>query len=399
MRILIADRFDDDSLATIEHRGHAVTLEPGLEGASLAAALAGIQILIVRSTLVTAEILSHAADLALIVRAGAGTNTIDTQAAADRGIFVSNVPGRNAVAVAELTLGLILAIDRRIPDNVTDIRNGVWNKKGYSKGLGLKGRQLGIVGLGAIGREVAMRADAFGMHLVGLAKPRDSHTRELLDDLGFAFTVDLKTLASQVDILSFHVPAAPETKHLIDADLLGVLQPGSVIVNTSRSDVMDEEAVLEALDTQDFWLGIDVFADEPSTGAGTVSSAIAAHPRVYATHHIGASTAQAQAAVAEGVVDVVDAFSHGEIVNCVNLESEIPGTLTLTVRHLDRVGVLAGLLSIIRDAGLNVEHMTNRVLLGATAASATIAIRGDWRPELVNRLKEVDDVISVRINE
>lgn len=399
MKILIADKFPEDAVAHLEGRGHDVTTEPNLQGDDLTAALAGVQILIVRSTKVTADVLTGGTDLALIIRAGAGTNTIDKQAAADRGVFVANVPGRNAIAVAELTLGLILSIDRRIPDNVGDLRAGVWNKKSYSKGEGLKGRRLGIVGLGAIGLEVATRAAAFGLTLVGIDKPRSPRTTELLDDLGFEFVPDLVSLAAGVDIITFHVPATADTKHLVDAELLSAMRPGTVIINTSRADVLDEQAVLDFLDAKDLWVGLDVFEDEPSSSEARVSSALAQHPRVYATHHIGASTQQAQDAVAQGVLEVVEAFERGDIINCVNLESEIPGTITVTIRHLDRVGVLANLLSVIRDAGLNVEQMTNRILQGAKAASATIAVRGDWTPDIADRLRAVNDVISVRTSE
>ena len=396
MHILVADAFPESGLEHLTGGGHQVSYQPALT--DVGTALDGIEVLVVRSTRVDAGAIARGTDLSLIVRAGAGTNNIDKAAAAARAVYVSNVPGRNAVAVAELTLGLILAIDRRIPDNVADLRVGAWNKRRYSDGTGLWGRRLGIVGLGAIGRAVAIRARAFGLTLHGLDKPRHPTTRRELGDLGFALHPDLTALAASVDILSLHVPASPETRHLVDANLLGALAPGSVLINTSRADVVDEAALLLALDTGDLWAGLDVFADEPAGGDGTIESALARHPRVYGTHHIGASTAQAQAAVADGVLEVIDAFTAGTVLNCVNLQPHIPDTTRITVRHRDRVGVLASILMHIRDAGLNVEHMSNLVFEGAEAASATIDLKGPVTAELLERLAELPDVIHARRN-
>jgi D-3-phosphoglycerate dehydrogenase len=396
MRILVADKFPESGLAHLRSQNHDVEFQPDLTGDDLPAAIGAAEVLIVRSTKVSAETLEAATSLALVVRAGAGTNTIDKQAAADRAIYVSNVPGRNAIAVAELTLGLILAIDRRIPDNVADLRSSSWNKAIYSRGTGLLGRSLGIVGVGAIGMAVATRADAFGLKLHALDKPRDPVTAELMDDLGFTVHPSLAAMAGSVDILSFHVPATAETRNLLDAELLEAVRPGTVILNTSRADVVDEAALLSVIDEKELWVGLDVFAGEPPTGQGDITSPLAGHDRVYGTHHIGASTAQAQAAVATGVLEVIDAFADGEIVNCVNLQPRVPDTTRIAVRHKDRVGVLAAILMLIRDAGINVEHMSNLVFQGAEAASATLDLKGTIEPDLLARLAEIPDVIYAR---
>ncbi len=398
MRILVADSFPASGLEHLGTQGHDVSFQPALSGDGLVAALPGFDVLVVRSTEVPAAAIENADDLALIIRAGAGTNTIDKRAAAGRAIYVSNVPGRNAVAVAELTLGLILAIDRRIPDNVTDLRAQTWNKSMYSEGLGLLGRSLGIVGLGAIGLEVAERAASFGLILHALDKPRDRATKARMEDLDFVLHTDLLGLASEIDILTFHVPATAETVQLVDGAVLAALRPGATLINTSRADIIDEEALLAVLDAKNLWVGLDVFADEPSTGDGTIRSALAAHPRVYGTHHIGASTAQAQASVAEGVLEIIDAFATGTILNCVNLQPRVPDTTSITVRHHDRVGVLAEVLTRIRDAGINVEHMSNLVFQGAEAASATLDLKGSVDAELLARLVEIPDVIHARMN-
>ena len=155
----------------LEARGHTCVVDAGLKAGDLPSSLEGFDALVVRSTKVVREVFENADRLALVIRAGAGTNTIDTGAAAARGVLVANLPGRNAIAVAELTLGLLLAVDRRIVDCTVDLRAGRWNKKTYGAARGLFGSTMGILGLGSIGLEVAQRARAFGIDVLALAKP------------------------------------------------------------------------------------------------------------------------------------------------------------------------------------------------------------------------------------
>src|SRR5262245_8318881 len=157
-RVLIADALEAEELAPLHNAGLDVVFRPELTAETLPGAVAGFKVLVVRSTKVTAETIRAGRELALIVRAGSGTNNIDVAAASAQGIFVSNCPGKNSAAVAELAIGLMVALDRRIPDNVGDLRAGRWNKKLYSEAGGLKGRVLGLVGFGSIAREVAQRA-------------------------------------------------------------------------------------------------------------------------------------------------------------------------------------------------------------------------------------------------
>jgi D-3-phosphoglycerate dehydrogenase / 2-oxoglutarate reductase len=195
-------------------------------------------------------------------------------------------------------------------------------------------------------------------------------------------------------VVSLHVPSSPETKNLVDADFLAAMKQGAILVNTSRGDVVDESALLAALDAGQVRAGLDVYADEPSGGSAEWDSPLAKHPRVVATHHIGASTAQAQAAVAAGVVEIVDAFVAGEARNGVNLAPRGLGSATLNVRHLDRVGVLARVLELLREAGLNVEHMQNRIFAGGEAAVATIDVAGTAPADLLAHLAEIPEVLG-----
>ena len=396
MDLLFADRLPQQTITDLEARGHVCVMEPGLKGEELAARIAGFDGLVVRSTKVKRAVFEAADRLALVIRAGAGTNTIDTDAAAERGVFVCNVPGRNAAAVAELTMGLLLAIDRRIADNVADLRNGQWDKERYSKAGGLLGSTMGIIGLGSIGLAVAERAAGFGIHVQSLAKAgRSDEVATRAEELGITMCDSLAELLSSSDIVSVHVPSAKDTKHLVDEQFLAQLRPGAILLNTSRGDVVDEKALLKALDAGAVRAGLDVFADEPSGGKGPWESDLARHPGVVATHHIGASTEQAQRAIAAGVSEIIDAFVAGETRHCVNLDDRTLGSFTLSIRHLDRVGVLAQVLDRLSSAHLNVEHMQNRIFRGGEAAVATIDLGGQPSDELLETLRAVPHVLSV----
>jgi D-3-phosphoglycerate dehydrogenase / 2-oxoglutarate reductase len=395
MRVLFADVIDPSTADALADRGHECVSDPKLSADDLPGRIPGFQALVVRSTKVTAATIEAADALELIVRAGAGTNTIDVDAASKFGIYVTNVPGRNAIAVAELTMGLLLSIDRRIADNVADLRTGSWNKTAYSKADGLFGKVMGIVGLGEIGFAVAERAAAFGLQVRAIRKDRDEETEEHIKALDIELVDSLEDLVATCDIVSIHVPATAETESMFDAGLLGRMKEGAILLNTSRGDIVDEAALLDAVETRGLRAGLDVYPGEPGSGATGWSSKLAMHPNVVGTHHIGASTAQAQRAVADGVVEIIDAFVRGEILNCVNLAPTRLGTHTLHVRHFDRVGVLAGVFDILRRRDLNVEQMENRVFQGRNAAVATIDVVGDVGPDLIAALEGLDDVIHV----
>ena len=396
MQLLFADRLPEQTLVELEARGHVCVMEPGLTADDLPARIAGFDGLVVRSTEVKRTVFEASDRLVLVIRAGAGTDTIDTEAAASRGVFVSNVPGRNASAVAELTMGLLLAIDRRIADNVADLRSGHWDKARYSKADGLLGSTMGIIGLGSVGFAVAERAAAFGIHVQSLAKPgRSEYAVSRAEALAITMCDSMGELLSSSDIVTLHVPSHEDTRHLVDETFLSQMRNGAILLNTSRGDVVDEGALLRALDAGAVRAGLDVFAHEPPSGKGPWDSPLGRHPNVVATHHIGASTEQAQRAIAAGVTEIVDAFVSGEARHCVNLDPSRLGSITLTVRHLDRVGVLAQILDTLSTAGLNVEHMENRVFRGGQAAVASIDVAGQASDSLLADLREIPDVLGV----
>jgi D-3-phosphoglycerate dehydrogenase len=398
VRILFADKLSDQTVHDLEAHGHECDVEPDLGADDLPGRIGGYDALVVRSTKVPRAVLEASNRLVLVIRAGAGTNTIDTEAAAERAVFVCNVPGRNAAAVAELTMGLLLAIDRRIADNVADLRDGRWDKKTYGKAEGLLGSTMGIIGLGSIGMLVAERATAFGIRVQSVARTgRSTAAATRAEELGITMCDSVEDLVASSDIVSIHVPASPRTKHLVDEAFLARMRPGAILLNTSRGDVVDEDALLKALDQGHVRAGLDVFDDEPGSGRTEWDSALGKHPGVVATHHIGASTTQAQRAIAQGVTEIVDAVMSGEARDCVNLDPDRLGTIQISIRHLDRVGVLAQVLDTLRTAHLNVQHMINRVFRGGEAAVAVIDVEGQASDEVLDALRAIPHVLGVSV--
>lgn len=393
MKVLVADKFEKSGLEGLKALGCDVVNEPDLSGDTLAAAIKEHrpEILIVRSTKVDASMLEFSS-LSLIIRAGAGYNTIDVAAASAQGIYVANCPGKNAQAVAELAFGLILSLDRQIPDNVDQLRQGRWNKKGFSKAKGLHGSTIGLVGMGQIGQEMIPRAKAFGMSVVGFSRWM---TADVAAALGIGQAHSLDELARQSDIVSVHVSLRPETKGLLDKSFFDAMRPGALFVNTSRGEVVDQPALVEAVSSGRIRAGLDVFDGEPSGGEGTYDGELKNLPGVYCTHHIGASTEQAQEAVAAETVRIVRDYMHtGHVPNVVNVAKGETATHLLVVRHKDRVGVLASVLSCLKEDGASVQEMENIVLGGAHAAIAQISIDKEPSEDCLGRVRMSPDVFS-----
>jgi len=394
MRVLVADKLPVHTIDRFETLGMDVSMEPSLKAEALEARLAEWDptVLVVRSTRVDASHLSAASRLSLVVRAGAGVNTIDLDACSNGGVFVANCPGKNSVAVAELAMGLIISLDRRIPDNVIDLRAGQWNKGMYAKASGLAGRTLGILGLGGIGTELAVRALAFDMKVVACSVPFPD---VVAAQLGIERAETPQELASRCDVLSVHLPSMRETRGLVDDSVLGELPNEGLFINTARADVVNQDALRKALE-RGIRAGLDVFADEPSTKQGAFDNDIAKHPNVYGTHHIGASTEQAQDAVALEVCRIIEGFRKtGTVDNCVNVRRKSSAGHVLVVRHRDRVGVLAGVLDTLRRADVNVQEMENTIFAGAAAASARIQVTGNIDDQLIAALRIDNDVLNV----
>jgi D-3-phosphoglycerate dehydrogenase / 2-oxoglutarate reductase len=361
---------------------------------------------VVRSTVVSEPMLD-AGKLTLVVRAGAGYNTVDVKAASRRGIYVSNCPGKNSIAVAELAFGLIVGLDRRIPDNVAELRLGKWNKKEYSsKSKGLYGQTLGILGFGSIGQEMAKRALAFGMNLViwseiGVRVDRDAIPVDLPLLLQFrptsaAIISERITVANtpaevaeKCDILTIHVAAGPLTKNLVNEDVIGRLKPGAYVINTARADVLDYKALAKAVKDKGIRVALDVYPGEPTGSTADFTTPILGLPGVYGTHHIGASTDQAQEAIAAETVRIVKTFKDtGRVPNVVNLAKKTPATYTMIVRHKDQPGVLACVFSKLGKVGINAQETENIIFESAEAAIARINVDKEVPAEIIASIKD-----------
>lgn len=410
MKVLVADPFERSGLDGLAAAGCEVVFDPTLNDGALVAALrdSRADVLVVRSTQVSAAMMDG--DLALIVRAGAGYNTIDVGAASARGIYVSNCPGKNAIAVAELAFGLIVSLDRRIPDNVAALRAGHWDKKEFAKARGLYGRTLGLLGFGNIAQELARRAQAFGMDIaIWSRRFADDPGADLasygLEATGRRSSVTIEAtpgdVAALADVLSVHVALGPETRGLVDRALLSRLRPDAFFINTSRAEVVDHDALADAVRENGIRVGLDVYPDEPTAGTTDFDLPLIHASGVYGTHHIGASTEQAQEAVAAETVRIVRTFKEtGHVPNVVNLTARTPATHLLVVRHRNRPGVLAHVFEHLRADGINVLETENTIFEDAEAAVARINMDGTLTdPQLAAVHQGNEHIISLQLVE
>ncbi len=389
VKVLVADKFPDQYIKQMNDLDLDVTYSPKLGENDLPNEIKDTDILVVRSTKVNASTIANGKNLNLIIRAGAGVNNIDIPAANKKGIYVANCPGMNSVAVAELAIGLMISLDRRIPDNVIDFKNGKWNKGEYSKAEGLKGKTLGIIGVGAIGKEVAKRALAFEMKVYG----KDISRIEGVMIKDFS---EMDQLLPMCDIVTIHLPATPETKGLFNKKMFSYLKPNALLINTSRADVIDEDALLEAIKEKNIRVAMDVFKGEPEDKTGEVKSKLQSSPNIYVTHHIGASTEQAQNAVAEETIRIIkDYTTSGVIAHWVNRAKITDAKYQLVVKHFDKPGVLANILDIIRDAKINIEEIENIIFEGGTAACCTMKLINPVSTDMLKKMNENPDILSI----
>jgi len=389
VKVLIADKFPENYIQQMQDMDLEVIYSPKLGENDLPEAAKEVDILVVRSTVVNAETINSSKNLNLIVRAGSGVNNINIPAANQKGVYVANCPGMNSIAVAELAIGLMISLDRRIPDNVIDFRNGKWNKSEYSKAEGLFGKNLGIIGVGNIGKEVAKRALAFGMNVYG----KDISRIEGVMIKDFS---EMDQVLPLCDIVTIHLPSTPQTKGLFNKEMFKWMKPNSLLINTSRADIIDEDALLEAIKEKNIRAAMDVFKGEPEQKSGEVKSKLQSSPSVYITHHIGASTEQAQNAVAEETVRIIkDYVSSGIIAHWVNRTKITDAHHQLVVKHYDRPGVLASILSVIREGSINIEEIENIIFDGGVVACCTMKLKSPVTAEMLKKMNENKNVLSV----
>jgi D-3-phosphoglycerate dehydrogenase len=314
-RVLVADSISDAGVALLRATpGLEVAVQTGMNPGELSRCIGGFDALIVRSaTKVTAAALAEPGRLRAIGRAGTGVDNIDLDAATRAGVVVMNTPGGNSMAAAELTLALLLALARNVPQANADLRQGRWERKKYV-GDEIAGKVLGVVGLGRIGREVARLAQGFRMQVLG----HDPYvSADAAESLGVHYR-KLDELIRESDYITLHIPKTDETRHLLDAKAIGSMRTGARIINCARGGLIDETALVEALDAGHLaGAALDVFESEPPTDARLV-----AHPKIVSTPHLGASTHEAQERVGTEIAEKIrDFLQRGVILDAVNFPS------------------------------------------------------------------------------
>ena len=372
-RILVADAIAPEGLAPLRGDARFELLDrPGLSGAALADAMVGVDAVLVRSaTKITRDSLARADKLTVIGRAGVGVDTIDVEAATERGIAVLTAPAGNTISAAELTLALILAVVRRVPAADRSMRAGQWDRKSFN-GAELQGKTLGLLGAGRIGSEVARRARAFGMRVVAFDP---FLTEERAQAIGLELAT-LDAIVREADIISVHVPLTETTTGLIGERELAMMKPSSFVVNVARGGVVDEKALHRALrENRIAGAALDVFEKEPLPP----DDPLRALDNVVLTPHLGASTVEAQHSVALEIADAVRAaLLEGDLSRAVNAPA-IGGAEMRRLRPImelaQRLGKLASVLvdgpvqrAELRYAGASdqaLRPLTVAVMMGA----------------------------------
>jgi D-3-phosphoglycerate dehydrogenase len=292
--------------------------------------------------------------------------------ASERGIYVANCPGKNASAVAELTFTLIGCLDRRVPDGVASLRAGRWEKNEFARAAGLRGRALGILGLGHVGRTVLRIAQAYELQCFAWSR---SLTAAKAAELGVTRVASPVELAKISDIFSVHLELTERTRGIVDRLVLSQLRNGAFFVNTARDELVDYDALVELIPQKSLRVGLDVLPAEPERRSASYRHPIVESGLVYAVPHIGASTDEAQIAIANETVRILRSFlTKGEVPNVVNIAESSWSRYQLVVRHVDQVGALANVLAVLKRHGIHVQELDNTVFEGARAACAKIRL-------------------------
>lgn len=398
MRILVADLFSPEGIEEMKKMGHEVVYEPKVVGPDFVKKIAEVMpiVLVVRSKKVTKEVIDADPKLEMVIRAGAGFDTIDVDHCSKKGIYVCNCPGKNNVAVAELAVGLIIAVDRRIPENDKYSKEGKWEKGLYAECNGLKGRTLGLLGIGFVGKEVCKRCLAFDMKVIAYDP---FLSKEQVEAMGAIKVDNWQDLVKTADVISVHVPANKETTGMINKDFLGLLKPDTILINTARGELVVEEDILARLDAvKGFYYATDVIKGEPAEKKAAFETKLGKHPKVIATHHIGASTKQAETAIGIEAVRMVKEYGTSKKVeNCVNLAQDIKTTHAICIKYTNEVGVLGALLTEFAKFTLKIQEVKNEVFKGRFACASAIHFTGDIakKDELIAILAKIPGVIDV----
>lgn len=311
-KILVSDPISPEGLKSLtEHKDFEVDVNTELSKTELAETITNYEGLIVRSqTQVTSDIISAAPNLKVIARAGVGVDNIDVDAATKHGVIVINAPDGNTISATEHSMAMILSMARNVPQAHQSLKNGKWDRKIY-RGTELYNKTLGVIGAGRIGIGVAKRAQSFGMNILAFDPYLSEDKAKELN----VTRATVEEIAEQADFVTVHTPLTPKTKGIVDEAFFDKAKPTLQIINVARGGIIDEDALIEALDANQIQgAAIDVFETEPAT-----DSPLVAHDKIIVTPHLGASTVEAQEKVAVSVAnEIVDIFEQGNVVNAIN---------------------------------------------------------------------------------
>jgi len=403
-RVLVADAISDAGVDLLRATpGFDVVVRTGMKPDDLAGIVGDHHALVVRSaTQVTGPVLERPGKLKVIGRAGTGVDNIDLDAATRAGVVVINTPGGNSVAAAELAFSLLLALARGVPQANADLRAGKWERKKYV-GVELAGKTLGVVGLGRIGREVARRAAAFRMNVLGFDPFVSAKAAAEMGVEGLA----LDELLGRSDFVSLHLPMSPETHHLLNAAALAKMKPGARLVNAARGGLVDESALLAALDSGHLaGAALDVFESEPPQERGLID-----HPRVVSTPHLGASTQEAQERVGTEIAEKIrDFFQSGAILDAVNFPSMSREEFLVMRPIMDLAERLGSFLAQLAQDGIHkldvrcyggfAERPSRPLAMAAAKGLLTPAVGGvSWVNSLARAAERGVTVDETRSNE
>jgi D-3-phosphoglycerate dehydrogenase len=393
MKIVVACELPDPALDELRTLTPDVHYLPQASPSELRDSLADAGILIVGTTRVSPELITRAPVLQMIVHAGSGPGDVAVEDASAAGVFVTHCPDKDAEAIAELTLGLILALDRRIVSNTVALRENRWTRGESTDARGLYNRTLGILGYGAVGRLVAQRALAFGMRVRAWSpEPVDTPP-----EFNIEFCNWPRELARDCDVIAV-LPAGDPNELLVDAAFLQSMPDGAYLVHVGHPGAVDEAALARAVEQRHLRVALDVCSSEPAGDTGRFRWRFGDLVNVIGTQHIGSLTAQARQATADEVVHIVRSFVvSGEVLNCLNLCDRSPATWQLVLRGRDQVGVMAAILDAIRADGINAQEMASRVFTGAKAAWCVIALEERPSTEALESIRALPDVLHLEL--